>query len=83
MKNTTFKDCSVVAVDFMDCDLTDALFANCDLYRSEFAGAKAIRTNFYTSYNYIIDPKKTAIKKANFSLSAVHGLLAKHDIVVV
>ena len=82
IKGTTFIDCSMVAVDFMSTDLTEVVFDNCDLYRSEFAKAIANQAHFKTSYNYTIDPSKTKIKKAVFSLSELKGLLFKHDIIV-
>jgi uncharacterized protein YjbI with pentapeptide repeats len=82
MKGTSFIDCSIIAVDFMGTDLTEVIFDNCDLYRSEFAKAIANKTNFKTSYNYTIDPTKTKIKKAVFSLDGLKGLLAKHDLVI-
>jgi uncharacterized protein YjbI with pentapeptide repeats len=72
----------MVAIDFMSTDLTEVVFDNCDLYRSEFAKAIANKANFKTSYNYTIDPSKTKIKKAVFSLSELKGLLFKHDIIV-
>jgi hypothetical protein len=58
------------------------IFDNCDLYRSEFALAIANKANFKTSYNYTIDPTKTKIKKAVFSLAEVKGLLFKHDLII-
>jgi uncharacterized protein YjbI with pentapeptide repeats len=82
IKGTTFVDCSIIAVDFMSTNLTEVIFDNCDLYRSEFAKANASKANFKTSYNYTIDPTKTKIKKAVFSLADVKGLLFKHDIQV-
>lgn len=82
IKGTSFVDCSIIAVDFMNTDLTEVVFDNCDLYRSEFAKANASKSNFKTSYNYSIDPTKTKIKKAVFSLSEVKGLLYKHDLMV-
>lgn len=82
IKGTTFVDCSIVAVDFMSADLTEVVFDNCDLYRSEFAKAIANKADFKTSYNYTIDPTKTKIKKAVFSLDGLKGLLFKHDIIV-
>jgi uncharacterized protein YjbI with pentapeptide repeats len=82
IKGTSFVDCSIIAVDFMSTDLTEVVFDNCDLYRSEFIKAIAIKANFKTSYNYTIDPTKTKIKKAVFSLSEVKGLLYKHDIII-
>lgn len=75
-------DCSLVAVDFMSTDLTEVLFDNCDLYRAEFEKAIANKTDFRTSYNYTIDPQKTKLKKAQFSISGIKGLLHKHDIIV-
>jgi uncharacterized protein YjbI with pentapeptide repeats len=80
IKGTAFTDCSLIAVDFMNTDLTSVIFDNCDLYRSEFNKAIANKANFRTSYNYSIDPEKTKVKKAIFSLSEVKGLLYKHDL---
>lgn len=82
MKGTAFSHCSLIAVDFMSTDLSEALFDGCDLYRSEFEKATANKADFRTSYNYTIDPAKTKLKKAQFSLEGVKGLLFKHDIVV-
>jgi uncharacterized protein YjbI with pentapeptide repeats len=82
IKGTTFIDCSLIAVDFMSCDLTEVVFDNCDLYRSEFAKANANKANFKTSYNYTIDPTKTKLKKAVFSLNEVKGLLFKHELII-
>jgi uncharacterized protein YjbI with pentapeptide repeats len=80
IKGTNFKNCRLIAVDFMATDLTGVIFDNCDLYRSEFDQAIANKTNFKTSINYTIDPTKTKLKKAVFSLENVKGLLFKHDI---
>jgi len=66
----------------MATDLTGAQFYNCDLYRSEFEKAIANKVDFRTSYNYTIDPSKTKLKKAQFALEGLKGLLYKHDIVV-
>jgi uncharacterized protein YjbI with pentapeptide repeats len=82
IKGTSFTNCSLIAIDFMSTDLTEVLFENCDLYRSEFAKAIANKANFKTSYNYTIDPTKTKIKKAIFSLDGLKGLLYKHEIMI-
>ena len=82
LKGTTFTNSSLVAVDFMAADLSEVVFENCDLYRSEFDKAIANKTNFKTSFNYTINPEKTKIKKAIFSLEGVKGLLYKYDIIV-
>ena len=82
MKGTSFTNCSIIAVDFMSTDLTEVAFENCDLYRSEFAKAIANKADFRTSYNYTIDPTKTKLKKAVFSLNEVKGLLFKHELII-
>ncbi|PRZ22901.1 pentapeptide repeat-containing protein [Flavobacterium granuli] len=82
MKGTTFINSSLIAVDFMNTDLTEALFDTCDLYRAEFDKAIANKADFRTSRNYTIDPMRTKLKKAQFSLEAVKGLLTKYEIVV-
>ena len=64
----------------MAANLTEAVFDRCDLYRAEFANAIAYKADFRTSHNYTIDPKKTIIKKAQFSLQQAKGLLFKHEI---
>lgn len=82
LKGTSFVQCSLIAVDFMSADLTEVVFDHCDLYRAEFAKAIANKANFKTSYHYSIDPEKTRLKKAVFSLAGVKGLLTQHEIVV-
>lgn len=82
MKQTIFKNCSLIAVDFMGTDLTDAIFDRCDLYKSEFDKAIANKADFRTSYNFTIDPEKTKLQKAIFSLEGLKGLLHKHQIIV-
>ncbi len=82
LKETTFTNCSMVAIDFMSTDLTAVVFDQCDLYRSEFEKATANKCDFRTSYNYTIDPSKTKLKKAIFSLENLKGLLFTHDIIV-
>lgn len=82
IKGTSFTNCSLLAIDFMNTDVTEVVFDTCDLHRSEFSLANATKSNFKTSYNYHIDPTKTRIKKAIFSLENVKGLLFKHDLVI-
>lgn len=82
MKGTTFKNTSLVAVDFMSADLTAVSFNNCDLYRAEFDKAIAEKGDFRSSYNYSINPKKTKLKKAQFSIDGLKGLLTTYDIIV-
>ena len=82
IRTNSFTNCSMIAIDFMATDLTGVIFDNCDLYRSEFEKAIANKANFKTSYNYTIDPTKTKLKKAIFSLEGAKGLLFKHELVI-
>src|SRR3970282_2049239 len=82
IKGISFTNYNLMRLDFMSTDLTQGLFENCNLYRSEFAKAIANKANFKASYNYTIDPTKTKIKKAVFSLNEVKGLLFKHELVI-
>lgn len=82
MKGSTFNNSSLIAIDFMATDLTGAQFYNCNLYRSVFEKAIANKVDFRTSFNYTIDPSKTKLKKAQFALKELKGLLYKHDIIV-
>lgn len=82
LKGTLFANCSIIAVDFMSTDLTAAIFDNCDLYRSEFDKAIANKANFKTSFNFSINPEKTKLKKAIFSLNNVKGLLTKYEVLI-
>jgi uncharacterized protein YjbI with pentapeptide repeats len=59
----------------MSTNLTAVLFSNCDLYRSEFERQSLTKADFRTSYNYSIDPTKTKLKKINFSIDGLKGLL--------
>jgi uncharacterized protein YjbI with pentapeptide repeats len=82
LKGTRFTNCSLIAVDFMGADVSEVDFDNCDLYRSEFGQANAMKANFKTSYHYTIDPVKTKVKNAIFSLPEAKGLLFKHDLLI-
>lgn len=82
LKKQIFSNCSLISADFMDCDLTMAMFDNCNLHRAVFTKANCERADFYTSYNYDIDPAHTKIKKAIFSRDGLAGLLTKHQLVL-
>ncbi|WP_417351599.1 pentapeptide repeat-containing protein [Flavobacterium alkalisoli] len=82
MKSTVFTDCRIIAADFMSADLTGAIFDNCDLHKSVFMDTIANKTDFYSSYNFTIDPEKNKLKRAIFSQSGLKGLLTKHEIIV-
>lgn len=82
IKGTVFTGCRMIAADFMSADLTEAIFDNCDLHKSVFIDTIANKTDFYSSYNFTIDPEKNKLKRAIFSQSGLKGLLTKHEIIV-
>ena len=82
LKNISFINCSLISADFMQCDLSQALFENCNLHRAVFTKANAQAADFYSSYNYDIDPGSTKLKKAVFSRNGLEGLLSKHQLIL-
>ncbi|MGL2966176.1 pentapeptide repeat-containing protein [Flavobacterium sp. XGLA_31] len=82
LRKMQFINCSMIAVDFMGSDLTEAFFDNCNLRRAVFIDTVANKADFYTSYDYTIDPEKNKLKKAIFSKEGLKGLLEKYQIVV-
>ncbi|MCF6129467.1 pentapeptide repeat-containing protein [Flavobacterium sp. AS60] len=82
LKKMQFINCSMISVDFMASDLTEAVFDNCNLRRAVFIDTIANKTDFYTSYDYIIDPEKNKLKKAVFSTDGLKGLLEKYNLVI-
>ena len=82
LKKMQFINCSMIAVDFMSSDLTEAVFDNCNLRRAVFMNTIALKTDFYTSYDYSIDPEINKLKKAVFSTEGLKGLLEKYDLVI-
>lgn len=83
LRDTVFEKCSLISVDFMQTDLSKTLFDDCDLYQAEFEQAQLYQADFRSSRNYSINPEKTKLKGAYFSLPEAKGLLKKYDIVIV
>lgn len=82
LKKTIFRNCSLQEVDFAEADLNSAVFENCDLKGAIFESTLLEKADFRTSYNYSINPELNRVKKAQFSLPGVVGLLDKYDIVI-
>ena len=79
-KKARFSECSMVETDLTECDLTEAKFVNCNLNRAFFSRTILKGTDLRSSYNFMIDPDDNLIKKAQFSLHGLPGLLGKYDI---
>lgn len=82
LPRTVFTGCSIVASDFMASDLTEAVFDACNLHKTVFIDTIANKTDFFTSFNYEIDPERNKLKKAIFSKEGLRGLLTRHGLVV-
>ena len=81
--NRKFQSCSLKEVDFTETNLKNNLLENCNLQGALFFGSNLEKVDFRTSYNFSIDPENNNIKKAKFSLTAIHGLLEKHQIEIL
>ncbi|MEX2478792.1 MAG: pentapeptide repeat-containing protein [Gracilimonas sp.] len=80
--NGIFKNCSIQEVEFSEAELKNAVFEECDLAKANFNRTNLEKTDFSTSYNFIIDPEANTIKGAKFSLQGLPGLLEKYGIVI-
>jgi len=80
MKKTKFVNCNLQETDFSAADLSGALFDGCDLHKAIFDLTKLEKADFYSSFNYSIDPEKNKLKKARFSRREVVGLLNQYDL---
>lgn len=80
IRKTVFKHCRLHEVDFTGADLTAAVFDLCDLTRANFDNTILEKADFRTAYNYCIDPEANKLKKAQFSLNGVRGLLNKYEL---
>jgi hypothetical protein len=52
------------------------------LRRAVFSNTNLEKADFYTSYEYRIDPEKNKMKKAIFSAQGLSGLLEKYALVI-
>ena len=79
---TSFISCTMHEVDFVETNLNSSLFDDCDLSGTQFDNSNLEKCDFYSSYNYGINPDFNKIKKAKFSVRGVVGLLEKYDIII-
>lgn len=82
LPNTAFVHCNLQQTDFELANLSKASFANCNLQNAIFSQTNLNQANFTTAINFDIDPSNNQVKKAQFSLGGLVGLLKKHDIVI-
>ncbi len=82
MPKTVFKNTSLKGVGLGGANLSNAIFDHCDMDGAIFKETNVSGANFLTARNYVIDPEWNTIKKAQFSLFGVPGLLVGFDIVI-
>jgi uncharacterized protein YjbI with pentapeptide repeats len=82
LKGMSFKDCNLQEVDFTEANLSKATFDNCDLMKAVFDETNIESADFYSAYNYNINPENNQLKKAKFSKEGVLGLLEKYQILI-
>jgi fluoroquinolone resistance protein len=82
LKKTSFRNCSLQEVDFIEADLTGSVFDKCDLAGAKFENTVLDKVDFRTAFNYTIHPDLNRVKKAQFSLTGLPGLLTRYDIVI-
>lgn len=80
LKGLQMTDCQLKDVDFAGAMLEEARFDNCDLSGALFDQTVLEKADFRTAIGYTIDPDANRIKKAQFSMNGVMGLLGKYDI---
>ncbi|NKI30880.1 pentapeptide repeat-containing protein [Croceivirga thetidis] len=82
LPNTYFDDCILHQTDFTLSNLTNTKFFNCDLKNAVFERTNLKGVDFYTAFNFEIDPELNTLTKAKFRQESLIGLLKKYDIVV-
>ena len=76
LKNTLFNSCSLKEVDFTETNLTEVKMVNCDLSQAIFERTNLQKADFYSSFNFQIDPTNNTVKGAEFSKEGALGLLS-------
>jgi Uncharacterized low-complexity proteins len=82
MKKSCFRDSNLEEVDFTEADLSQATFDGCNLSRAIFEQTRLEKADFRKAIHYSINPANNKIKKAQFSLAGLPGLLADYDIFI-
>jgi uncharacterized protein YjbI with pentapeptide repeats len=82
LKRISFIRCNLEEVDFTEADLSGAIFDECNLHRAIFQDTNLTKADFYSAFDYSIDPEANRMKKAIFSRQGVLGLLNKYDLTI-
>lgn len=82
LKKTSFKRCSLREVEFIEADCSGAVFDGCDLGDAKFENTNLEKADLRTAFGYTINPELNRLKKAQFALTGLPGLLTSYDILV-
>ena len=80
IKKTNIHNCKLIECDFTEADMSESVLQNNDFHGAIFDRTNLQKADLRGSFNYIINPAINQIKKANFSLHGVAGLLHQYDI---
>lgn len=80
LKNSKFVKCNLTGVDFTEANLQGVVLEECDLKNAVFQNSNLEKTDFRTSFNFIIHPEHNKMKKAKFAMNGVQGLLSSYGI---
>jgi uncharacterized protein YjbI with pentapeptide repeats len=83
MPKTNFSKSSLKEVTFQGTQLQQAIFDDCNLQLSLFNETNLSGADFSTAYNFTIDPEFNNLKDAQFSATALAGLLTKYDLTIL
>lgn len=82
LRQTPFKDTSLLEVDFTDADISGSVFDHCDLLNAHFENTNLESADLRTALHFQINPTTNKIRKAKFSMHNLQGLLTSFDISV-
>lgn len=81
-KKPYFKQCILYETDFTAAHLSGIIFDECDLERTIFSYTNLSNADFYTSYNYDLNPSINQLHGARFSTRGVRGLLTQFKVLI-
>lgn len=79
---TIFVKSDLTGADFTETNLTESIFDACNLSQAIFEKTKLTRVDFTSAFHFSIDPNKNDIKKAQFSIDGLPGLLEAYNIII-
>lgn len=82
LRSSEIKECAAHNTDFENTNLSKTNCTGTDFLNAKFNDADLSFADFTGAFNYSINPNKTKIKKAKFSLPEVVNLLEAWDVII-